>query len=214
MVFFLKRMDQRLDQMDEKLSVSFERVKQDTDHIHEWLRYLYDLSKVQHKKIEEQSETVDSHESEIAMHKRLIRELKQELSVIPRTREEMRELMDLEPLLDRIQKLEQRIVQMGAKRSSAPRTSFEPREPRTSALQEKVLRRIARNSKEYIKSVIQGIIAKYGKMSALQLREMIVEDQGLCSKSSFYRILEELEKENTMQLVSRGKEKVYVTHKK
>ena len=97
---------------------------------------------------------------------------------------------------------------------SVQQQSFEPVRQSVSALKERILKRIAKNSKEYIKSVVRGVISKYGRISALQLREMIVEEQGLCSKSSFYRILEELEQENAMLLASRGKEKVYVSASK
>jgi len=119
------------------------------------------------------------------------------------------QVVSFEPFLERIKRVEQRVDRLELK--SAPpvhRSISEP--PKPSALKEHILRRISKNSKDYIKSVVLGIIRKYGKISALQLREMIVEEQGLCSKSSFYRVLEELEQENVMQLVSRGKEKVYV----
>jgi hypothetical protein len=75
-------------------------------------------------------------------------------------------------------------------------------------LQDKIVQRITRNSKEYLKGLILNMITKYGRISALQLREMIVEEQGLASKSSFYRLIEELEDENAVVVVSDGKEKV------
>ena len=53
------------------------------------------------------------------------------------------------------------------------------------------------------------MISKYGRISALDLREIIVDEQSLCSKSSFYRILEELELEQSVNVVAEGKEKVY-----
>lgn len=55
------------------------------------------------------------------------------------------------------------------------------------------------------------MIHKYEKISAHQLREMIVEEQGLCSKSSFYRILEEIEELSDISTVWQGKEKSYLT---
>lgn len=72
------------------------------------------------------------------------------------------------------------------------------------------MRKLARNSKDYIKNLVLGLVHKYGKMGALQLREMVVDEQGLCSKSSFYRILEEMEKEHSLQIISDGKHTVYV----
>ena len=39
---------------------------------------------------------------------------------------------------------------------------------------------------------------------------MIVEEQGLCSKSSFYRLLEEIEQEPDIGVIKEGKEKHYI----
>jgi predicted ATPase with chaperone activity len=80
----------------------------------------------------------------------------------------------------------------------------------STALKEKLMRKLARNSKDYIKNLVLGLVHKYGKMGALQLREIVVEEQGLCSKSSFYRVLEEMEKESSLQVISDGKHTVYV----
>lgn len=220
MVFFLNRVGKRLDVLDQNLAVSFDRVRQDTENIYEWLRYLYDLAKSQHEQLSQKMELIDAHESRIAMQQRLIHELKQEVSIIPKSKEEMKALLDevysLQPLLERIRSIENRLLQMESRRPalSVQQQSIEPVRQSVSALKERVLKRIAKNSKEYIKSVVRGVISKYGRISALQLREMIVEEQGLCSKSSFYRILEELEQENAMLLASRGKEKVYVSTSK
>ena len=58
------------------------------------------------------------------------------------------------------------------------------------------------------------MIQKYGDITALKLREMLVEEQGVVSKSSFYRILEELEKDDLIDMVRVGKEKHYFAAKK
>lgn len=220
MVFFLKRVNQRIDELDQNLRDSFERVKQDNETLYAWIRYLHEESENQTQEILRTAQNMDSHESRITMQARQIYDLKQELNQIPKSREELKQMVDevcsFEPILDRIKHVENRIEQLEFKRIEPQRSALRSIqvEPRQSALKERVLRRIARNSKEYIKSVIVGVIRKYGKISALQLREMIVEEQGLCSKSSFYRILEELEQENVMSLVSRGKEKLYVSAQK
>jgi len=39
---------------------------------------------------------------------------------------------------------------------------------------------------------------------------MIVYDQGLCSKSSFYRILDEIEAMEDISIVKKGREKYYL----
>ena len=72
------------------------------------------------------------------------------------------------------------------------------------------MKKISRHSKDYIKNTIFSLIKKYGKISAMNLREIIVEEQSLCSKSSFYRFLETIEKEGFAEVFSQGKEKFYV----
>ncbi|MBD3361634.1 hypothetical protein GF358_02460 [Candidatus Woesearchaeota archaeon] len=220
MVFFLKRVNKRIDQLDQNLKDSFEHVRKDNENLYAWIRYLNEQSENQAQELLRTAQKIDSHESRIAMQNRVIHDLKLELTQVPKSREEVKKMVDevcsFEPILDRIRRVESRVENLEFKRKEAPKPAPKviPAEPRQSALKERVLRRIARNSKDYIKSVITGIIRKYGKISALQLREMIVDEQGLCSKSSFYRILEELEQENVMNLVSRGKEKLYVSTQK
>jgi chromosome segregation ATPase len=211
MVFFLKKVHNRIDELDQNLRDSFERVRKENENLYAWVRYLNEQSESQ------QSEMIKKSE-EITSNQRRIRELNQELRQVPKSRSDIKKMVDevcsLEPVLDRIRRVEQRIDHLEIKRSSTLRPSI-PSQPRQiSALKERVLKKIARNSKDYIKSVITGIIRKYGKISAMQLREMIVDEQGLCSKSSFYRILEELEAERVMNLVSRGKEKLYISTQK
>lgn len=76
-------------------------------------------------------------------------------------------------------------------------------------IREKLLRKIAKSSKDHVKSLIKSLIIKYGQISALHLREIIVEEQGLSSKSSFYRILEELETDEDLTVMHDKKEKRY-----
>ena len=124
-----------------------------------------------------------------------------------------------DPILQRIKHIEQKIelLEMRRERSSfrpldhsTPSVSPPARETASTALKEKMMRKLARNSKDYIKNLVLGLVHKYGKMGALQLREMVVDEQGLCSKSSFYRILEEMENEHSLQVVSDGKHTVYI----
>jgi len=83
-------------------------------------------------------------------------------------------------------------------------------EQRKATIREKVVKRVTRNSKEYVKSLILSYIRKYTQISGLQLKDMIVYDQGLCSKSSFYRILDEIEAMEDISIVKKGREKYYL----
>ena len=87
---------------------------------------------------------------------------------------------------------------------------LEKLEAKKATIKEKIIKRITKNSKDYIKSIILSYIKKYSKITALQLKEMVVEEQGLCSKSSFYRLLEELEEEPELGVIKKGKEKHYI----
>ncbi len=87
---------------------------------------------------------------------------------------------------------------------------IEKLEARKASLRERIIRKITKNSRDYIKSIIISYIEKYGKISALQLKEMVVEEQGLCSKSSFYRLLEEIEDNPDIGVIRKGKEKHYI----
>lgn len=87
---------------------------------------------------------------------------------------------------------------------------LEKLEARKATIKEKIIKRITKNSKDYVKSIVLSYIKKYGKITALQLKDMVVEEQGLCSKSSFYRLLEELEEDPEIGVIKTGKEKHYI----
>jgi DNA repair exonuclease SbcCD ATPase subunit len=87
---------------------------------------------------------------------------------------------------------------------------LEKLEEKKSSIKEKIIKRITKNSKDYVKSLMISYIKKYGEISALQLKEMVVEEQGLCSKSSFYRLLEEIEESADIGVIKKGKEKHYI----
>ena len=82
-------------------------------------------------------------------------------------------------------------------------------EQKKQSLKEKLIKRITKNSKQYVKGIILSYIRKYENVAALQLKEMVVDDQQLCSKSSFYRLMEELEQLEDIGVVREGKEKRY-----
>jgi hypothetical protein len=75
---------------------------------------------------------------------------------------------------------------------------------------EKLVQKVTRNSHDYVKAVVLSYIKKYAKISAFQLRDMVVEEQNMTSKSTFYRILEEIEGMEDISTVRQGKEKIYL----
>lgn len=77
-----------------------------------------------------------------------------------------------------------------------------------SELEKKIFKRIRRVSKEYIKSVIKSIVAREKNLTLPQLKERIVDEQRLCSKSNFYRLISELEKESELGVLITKKSKI------
>ncbi len=253
MVFFLKKRDEKSDHLHLVLQNSFKGVKHDIFKIFEWLNYFY------HQNIQQE---------------KVIYDLKKQLNNMPKTREEIRDLIDeyysLEPLqneveritskLDsleesrreimslayKIEEIKSKVDSLGSGENTIHLTSKiddikakiefleQQNKPVTQQIQdfnsrletleklpqitqkpvitlrENLIRKIAKSSKDHVKTILKSLIIKYGQVSALQLREIVVEEQGLCSKSSFYRILEEIEQEDDVTVIHEKKEKKYI----
>jgi len=209
----------KLLQINELLKLSFGNVKRDTSNIFKWLNYLY-------KKNMEQEQ--------------LIRQLQLELSYVPKTREEVRRIIDeyysFEGLMAKMKTLDMKLDEVSKVQSQKPaieqpqqilqvqkeipkqveselhelQQRLERLEQKKISMKEKIVKRITRNSKEYVKSVILSYMRKYERVSALQLKEMIVDEQNFCSKSSFYRLLEEIEQLEEIAVIKQGKENHYL----
>jgi hypothetical protein len=203
------KFEKRFSELHNLLAQSFGNVKRDTNNIFQWLNYF-------HKKSIEQEN--------------IIKQLQLELSSIPRSKEDMKRILDeyysYEPILKRIRELDERIEDMIKSKKMAytgesrPVHEIEEIKARLSSLEqkkanikEKIIKRVTKNSKEYVKSIILAYIKKYEKISALQLKEMVVDEQGFCSKSSFYRLLEEIEDMDEVGTIKKGKEKHYLAKK-
>ncbi len=204
--------DKKIRQINDVVKRSFSNVKKDTSNIFQWLNFFY-------KKSMEQDQ--------------LLKQLQLELSYMPKTREEIRRIVDdyysFEGIMAKIRELDYKVdelakisqqkpVQLQALAPKELQTDIydigkrlERLEQKKSSIKEKIIKRITRNSKEYIKSVIVSYIRKYEKISALQLKEMVVDEQNFCSKSSFYRLLEEIEESDDIGVVKHGKEKQYLS---
>ena len=209
--------EKKLQQINEILKRSFANVKRDTANIFQWLNHFY-------KKSMEQEQT--------------IKQLQLELSYMPKTREEIRRIIDdyysFEGIMARIRELNNKVDELVQRQSiqvekytpqpvqvEVPKElkidlfSIEKRleklEQKKISIKEKMMGRLTRNSREYIKSVILSYIKKYEKISALHLKEIVVDEQNFCSKSTFYRLLEEIEKFDDIGFVKHGKEKHYIS---
>ena len=180
------------------IAMAFHKVKQDTSLLFKWVSYF-------HQKHQE-------HDERIA-------EIERQIYYMPKTREEIKHIIDshysLDPIHSKIREIHERIQQLESEKKpahiSVSQIVDKPAESAAkSSFKEKLMKRIVKNSKEYIKSLIFATIRKYGEIPASKLKEIIVEEQGLCSKSSFYRLLAEIETENELGVIEKGKEKIYL----
>lgn len=211
--------EKKLMQINELLKISFGNVKRDTTNIFKWLNYIY------RKNMEQEQ---------------LIKQLQLELSYMPKTREEIRRIIDeyysFEGMMAKIRELNIRMDEMAriqAQKQAMPQPQqavnvqqeapkevqnelsalyqrLERLEQKKLSMKERIVKRITRNSKDYVKSVMISYIRKYERVSALQLKEIVVDEQNLCSKSSFYRLLEEIEHSDEIAVIKQGKEKHYL----
>lgn len=189
------------------LQASFDHVRQNFNSTFSWINYLHQRN--------------SEHEKKLAVNDKRLESIEVYLSQIPNLNAQMRQILDLhynyEAILKRLHHIEEKIFYLTHKipknQTLEVQEKIESLEKRKedikSNLKEKMLRHITRNSKDYIKSTLLGLIKRYERVSAFKLKEIIVEEQGLCSKSSFYRILEELEKSEDIDVVREGKEKIF-----
>ncbi len=78
-----------------------------------------------------------------------------------------------------------------------------------SNFKEKIIQNLAKNSKNYVKQSIINLLQKYDSLPGSKIKEMIVDEQKLCSKSSLYRILSEIESDNSLSVSKDGRERIY-----
>jgi tetrahydromethanopterin S-methyltransferase subunit G len=209
-MFWLKtqsRTEKKLSQMQNLLIRSFSNVKNDTQKLFQWLNYLYQ------KGLDQENQ---------------IKQLKLELSYIPKKPEDIRKIVDsyysFDNIMERIKMLNEKVDNLAAKGVSTEPLSAQTHpeiheiskrlaqleEQKRATIRDKVVKRITRNSKEYVKNLMLSYIRKYTQIGALQLKDMVVYDQGLCSKSSFYRLLDEIEALEDIGTVKKGKQKYYL----
>ena len=110
-----------------------------------------------------------------------------------------------ESIFERLDQLNKRLDEMQSNIGSIEQSRPAPRQN----LKEKIFKKVTRHSKEYVKSMLISLIKKYNKISGLNLREIVVEEQGIVSKSSFYRLLAEIEEDEGIHVAHEGKEKHY-----
>ena len=158
--------EKKISQINNLLLRSFANVKRDTQNIFQWLNFLHQENQQQQQKI---------------------KQLELELSYMPKKPEDIRKIIDtyysFDNIMERIKLLNEKIDNLPLKTHIAeekPVSELYAMEKRLSSLEEqkkatireKVIKRVAKNSKEYVKGLISSYIRKYGQISSLQLKEM------------------------------------------
>ena len=227
-----KKRETGLIQLHSLLTHSFRNVQKDTAYIMHWLNYLYNKNLHQEhliKQLREELHYTPKSKAEVKQiidefysYEPLLNRIKELDNRIEGLRESHLQLHESHQELHKKHhevgpKIEELRDEIATKTTRVPsedldelNTRLEKLETKKATIKEKIIKRITKNSKDYIKSIMLSYIKKYGKITALQLKDMVVEEQGLCSKSSFYRLLEELEEEPEIGVIKKGKEKHYI----
>jgi len=225
MFFRRKKEETSVTTLNNSLDISFKNVSKDIYNIFSWLNYLNDrILSVQKqldfvpKSKEEVKQIIDSYYSyENMLHK--ISELNERVDNVSRKQNQVPEELDeIRTKLRKIAQIDDKQVPQIRTETKTETSKLDEindrlkniEEQRKRNLREVMVKKLTRNSKEYVKNVITSLIRKYGKIPALKLKEMIVDEQGLCSKSSFYRLLNEVQEESEVSVAHKGKEKEIV----
>jgi hypothetical protein len=222
---------ERHSQLRTTMQNSFNHVRKDTDTLFAWVKYL----KQSHESLQNQSNNHHKYITHLGQrhrvhtnrHDRLMADMRKLRSKVVH-RNELKPAIDehvgdvyvqkvraidvrvkrLELyLLRRLEALQQ---QAAAKRAPQPiLTPTLPPKVRLTPLQQKLVSNVGRVSKDYLKKTVRDLLEKYDRLTGTAMREMIVDEQKLCSRSAFYRILDALRAENSVHVISSGKEKIF-----
>ena len=213
--------EKKLNQMNDILKKSFSNVRRDTGNIFRWINYFY-------RKNMEQEQVIQQLRLDISYMPKTREDIRRIIDDYYSFESIMSKLKELDSKVIELAKIQSEITRdarLNAQQPTLikeipPQANFgyleiekrlEKLEQKKISIKEKIMKRLTRNSKEYVKSVILSYIKKYERISALQLKEIVVDEQNFCSKSSFYRLLEEIEQLDDIGVLKEGKEKHYMS---
>ena len=191
--------------LHQHLHDSFANVKKDTSLLYDWINYLHARAQQQEQIIQQQHTTITN--------------LHAHLRSVP-TSQQVKNYVACQSPFQHLQQIQKRLDNLHQKVSvvatlhDAQHNALQELRQRvdrmkeSTALKQKIVKNVAKNSKSYMKNIIMNTISKYQKISAVQLKELIVDEQKLCSKSSFYRLIKEIEPE--CKLIQESGEKIYL----
>jgi hypothetical protein len=212
MRFFKKNKSADLDLLNQRLAHSFAYVKDDISSIKkshqnhsEWVNFLH--QKMLRQEMELRS--LRHHLSRLPVHQdvnSMVGEHPRFEQILKRIEGINRQVEDIllshDPLVNKVNDHHLRLERL--------EKLDEAGAVRRPNLREKLAERINRKSKEYVKGLILSLIKKYDRITGAQLREIVVDEQALCSRSSFYRILDEIESSGVLEVIREQKDKVYI----
>jgi len=209
---FLKKSntEKKLKEINNNLVTSFSKIKQDMNNVHLWLNYFYQknitlensLSSLENQIKKASSQNPDANKlinlyTSFNDIQNQVSLLKTKLDSVPASNDFV--LTKIDTAMEKIENISLRIDKSESKDIPDKKTN----------LKKAILKDINKKSKDYIKNFISTLIKKYDKISASQLKRMVVDEQSLCSKSTFYRVLVELEQSDSISAISTPKEKQF-----
>ena len=194
------------------LKNSFTKIKTEVDDVYNWLNHLNHEN--HNLKIQL------NHLNSLSQHqKNSIIDLHNQLSNLPKTREDIKKIIDsyysFEEIINRINSLSHRIDILSNHPTHAKTQHLQELKEKVDTIKpkatvrEKIIKRLTKNSREYVTRTIINYIKQYNSIPCSKLKEIIVEDQGLASKSSFYRMMENIEAYEDVGVMKKGKERHY-----
>ena len=222
MLFFKRKELAQLKEMNASLGASFQKVKEDIHHISSWIHYLHQNQEHQQQALSQRLDNIEDQVHDILKVRHEVREI---LNYYYQHEQAIKHIQDEHGSISgEVQKLKSRLDsvfsdehhQLGSqiqllseiKEMRHKLAELETR-PARQNVREKLIKNLTQRSRDYVKSLMMNYIRKYERISAMKLREMIVAEQGLASKSAFYRLLEELEQLDEIEAVREGREKFY-----
>jgi len=190
---FLKKDEERWEYLDNSLTSAFGRIRQDTQNLFSWISYFH-----QH---------LTDHRAETHHLRQKFEEQNKHIIYLHN------QVMELERKLEKIESKpvpQPQIVHISEPSSNQIRTEPEPianlRRPR---FEEKVLSRIRTKKKPYIMQKILDTIGEEG-YSTKELERIIVEEQQLCGRTSFYAYIKELRLKKQISVKEKEFDKILV----
>ncbi len=217
------------DQLHSNLALSFNHLRQDTAQIFSWLNFLHQELQQQrahlqhlHQKVQDFQTTLPHSQQEFNHLHFKITSLRSEIiSIIDDKHSQFHsKLSSFNQQIDffqqRIKNLEnarQELLKLNHRLNQVVE-QHQPLVEKVDQLHQKVEKKPfwkrKSHSSHQVKGAILSLISKYGRVSGTRLRELIVNEQKLCSRSTFYRLLNEIEEMDALSVVSEGKEKFFI----